>query len=78
MCEKDRHRSTAIETYTSIKIQWPTILQTSTRQICNVASTEQAGNITSDNHAAEIAWEAESKLLLTDTQAPKSVHASTS
>ncbi|KAG9519766.1 hypothetical protein KCV07_g4760, partial [Aureobasidium melanogenum] len=77
-CEKDRHRPTAIETYISIKIQWPTILQASTRQICNVVSTEQARNITSDNHAAEIAWEAESKPLLTDTQAPKSVHASTS
>ncbi|KAG9966119.1 hypothetical protein KCU61_g1073, partial [Aureobasidium melanogenum] len=142
-CEKDRHRPTAIETYTSItsqskeqpvrtlldnyyimlyrtsslsftkvshrigsssvfqvwmlaasrshrigidslrmscsntEIQCPTTLQASTRQICNIASIQQARNITSDNHAAEVASKAEIRTILADTQTSKSVHTST-
>ncbi|KAH0300172.1 hypothetical protein KCU71_g12079, partial [Aureobasidium melanogenum] len=58
------------------EIQCPTTLQASTRQICNIASIQQARNITSDNHAAEVASKAEIRTILADTQTSKSVHTS--
>ncbi|KEQ59056.1 uncharacterized protein M437DRAFT_88006 [Aureobasidium melanogenum CBS 110374] len=59
------------------KIQSPTVLQASTRQVCNIASIQQAESMASNAYAADVSSEAQSRLFFASTQTSKSVPTST-